>query len=226
MTRFLNNGGRVASRQSATGSLANLQPTGREAQIDGGEAMPNADGPSKKAAEGYQHFWWKEEWKPAIPDTVLAHLDFRVKGQASCERKARWQGVSLIIIASLVPVAAAAQLSRWSIALLGALASMIAATGQLYGWKENAVREARSVMQIQRELVLWKNGTTPYRVLKTQPRPLDSWNHDDVLLSIRAENVVQSEGKGWATWFEEAERNDETATDRPKRQTTNNVAVS
>jgi hypothetical protein len=229
MTRFLSNGGPVAaSRLTATGSPADHQPAGdgREVQIDGGEAMPNADGQSKKTADGYQHFWWKEEWKPAIPDTVLAHLDFRVRGQASCELKARWQGLSLIIIASSVPVAAAAQLSRWSIALLGALASVIAAIGQLYGWKENAVREARSVMQIQRELVLWKNGMTPYRALKTRPQPLDSWDHDGVLLSIRVEDVVQSEGKGWAAWFEEAERNDDVANNLPGKPTPNNVAVS
>jgi hypothetical protein len=188
--------------------------------------MPNADGPSSNGGDGYQHFWWKQAWKPAIPDTVLAHLDFRVRGQASCERKARWQGLSLIIVASLVPVAAAAQLPRWSIALLGALASMIAAIGQLYGWKENAIREARSVMQVQRELVLWKNGVPPYRTLKQQPKPLDSWAHDNVLLSTRVENVVQSEGKGWANWFEQAERADDGANNVSEKLTPTNIASS
>jgi hypothetical protein len=164
------------------------------------------DGRQEQAeAPKYQHFFWTAEWRTAVPDTVLAHLDFRLRGQTSCERKSRVQGVTLIVLSASVPVAAAAQVPRWSIALLGALASVAAAVGQLYGWKENAVRESRSVMQIQHELVLWKNGKPPYQELKKQPRPRtnDAWDEDDSLLSVRVEAIAQSEGKEWASWFED-----------------------
>src|SRR5262245_33389200 len=107
---------------------------------------------------GRQPFWAKAEWQSVIPDTVLAHHQFRLDGKSSCERKARVQGVALIIVSASIPVTAAAQLPRWSIAALGALATVLAGIGQLYGWKENVVLENRSMVEIQQELVFWKNG--------------------------------------------------------------------
>lgn len=149
-----------------------------------------------------QPFWNKPEWRAVIPDTVLAHHQFRVDGKSSCERKAHVQGVALILVSASVPVAAAGQLPRWFIAALGALATVLAGIGQLYGWKENVVLENRSLMEIQQQLVSWKNGERPYRVMKTSPDSIDRWKDDNSLLAIRVERIVQSEGQAWAAWFD------------------------
>jgi hypothetical protein len=57
-------------------------------------------------------------------------------------------------------------------------------------------------MQIQQELVFWRNGQPPYRIVKETPEVGRGWKEDYVLLNVRVEQIVQSEGAGWASSFE------------------------
>jgi hypothetical protein len=116
-----------------------------------------------------QPFWEKAEWREVLPDTVLAHHAFRLKGKASCERKWKYQRIALLLVTASIPVVAAADGSRVLIAALGAIATFLAGVGDLFRWRENFIRENRSMMQIQRELVMWKAGREPYRQHKINP---------------------------------------------------------
>lgn len=144
-----------------------------------------------------QPFWAKAEWRDVLPDTVLAHHAFRLKGKESCERKWKYQHIALLLITASIPVVAAAEGSRILIAALGAIATFLAGVGDLFRWRENFIRENRSIMQIQRELVMWKVGREPYRRHKIDPN--DALPEDADELTVRVEEIVQTEGEGWAT---------------------------
>jgi hypothetical protein len=96
-----------------------------------------------------------------------------------------------------IPVVAAADGSRVLMAALGATATFLASVGDLFQWRDNFIRENRSIMQIQRELVMWKAGTKPYRTYKVHPN--DALPEDAAELIVRVEEIVQTEGEGWAT---------------------------
>jgi hypothetical protein len=144
-----------------------------------------------------QHFWEKAEWREVLPDTVLAHHAFRLKGKKSCERKWKYQRIALLLVTASIPVVAAADGSRVLIAALGAIATFLAGVGELFRWRDNFIRENRSIMQIQRELVMWKTGREPYRQHKINPN--DALPEDADELIVRVEEIVQTEGEGWAT---------------------------
>ncbi|MBN3496380.1 SLATT domain-containing protein [Arthrobacter pascens] len=142
-------------------------------------------------------FWVKAEWREVLPDTVLAHHAFRLRGKQSCERWWRYQHIALLVITASIPVVAAANGPLVVLAALGAMATFLAGVGDLFNWRDNFIRENRSLMQIQRELVLWKAGRPPYRSLKVAPA--DSIPEDTAELLVRVEEIVQTEGEGWAT---------------------------
>jgi len=146
-----------------------------------------------------KHFWEKAEWRAVLPDTVLAHLAFRLNGKKSCERKWRSQRIGLLLITASIPVVAAADGSRVLIAALGAIATFLAGVGDLFRWQENVIGENRSIMQIQRELVMWKTGGKPYREHKINPGDAHPGDADADELIVRVDDIVQTEGEGWAT---------------------------
>ncbi|MBA2954136.1 DUF4231 domain-containing protein [Nocardioides sp. MAH-18] len=142
-------------------------------------------------------FWVKAEWREVLPDTVLAHHAFRLSGKQSCERRWRYQRIALLAVTASIPVVAASDGPLVVLAALGAIATFLAGVGDLFHWHDNFIRENRSLMQIQRELVLWKTGRPPYRCLKVAPG--DSTPDDAAELLVRVEDIVQTEGEGWAT---------------------------
>ena len=149
-----------------------------------------------KLAFAPEHFWEKAEWREVLPDTVLAHRAFRIKGKKSCEWKWKSQRIALLLVTASIPVVAAAGGSRVLIATLGAIATFLAGVGELFRWRENVIGENRSLMQIQQELVMWKAGRDPYR--KHKINPSDALPEDAGELMVRVEQIVQTEGEGWA----------------------------
>jgi hypothetical protein len=144
-----------------------------------------------------EHFWTKEEWCAVLPDTVLAHHAFRQDGKKKCERHWHSQAVALLVVSASIPVVAVTGVSRVVIAGLGALATVLAGLGELFQWRENVMRENRSMMQIQQELVRWKAGMSHYKTVKT--KPADATIADGRTLSARVEDIVQTEGDAWAS---------------------------
>jgi hypothetical protein len=135
-------------------------------------------------------------WRPLLPDgadatrLILDRLTWYREQMAN----ARWKYLSLevvlIVVGASVSVAAAANLSRTLIAVLGAVTAAGVGMRSLFGWRDSWATFSTTRAAIEFEVVRYHAGAKPYDAADREANTR--------LLEVIVQQLVNSETAGWA----------------------------
>jgi hypothetical protein len=142
-------------------------------------------------AEGEAHqFWWQKLTNPGtgpLPVSVgerIAWYEARVRqhrvGNYVLE-------TATVVVAAAIPAAAALGAPVAVTGVLGAAVTVLAGLRQLIRPGENWIRFSKTLVALQREVVLWGAGGKPY-----------DGDHADTTLIENVENLIVEETTSWA----------------------------
>jgi hypothetical protein len=134
-------------------------------------------------------YWWEQlanrDGEP-VPASVKERIGWYERQVRRHRRGNYLIEATTIVLAAAIPVAAATGAGVAVAAVLGAAVTILAGLRQLVRAGENWIRSSRTLLALQREVVLWGSGAAAY-----------AGEHPNAILAENVENLVALETTHW-----------------------------
>ena len=124
-----------------------------------------------------------------VAQRLMPEIEYYERRAAANKRCFHWASVVAIVAAASIPVSATADLDRWVLAALGALATLALSSLALFKWQENWLQFRGNAEALKKERAFYDTRTGPYRDL----------GDDDLAeeLTLRTEELISREHQVW-----------------------------
>ncbi|MFF2045935.1 DUF4231 domain-containing protein [Kitasatospora sp. NPDC058170] len=152
--------------------------------------------PGSEAAFERQHWlgsqiWWdglaRVEW-PDVPPSVGVRGTWYRQNMRSARWRARLLDLMILVLTAGVPFAVAVRAENWVVALLGSFASLLTGMRHVFDWQGAWISFSRANLQIEAEVVRYRQGADEYADRKAAPG----------ILVTRVEMITAEETGAWA----------------------------